>query len=293
MHSKYIDVMLDEAFKRVFSVEENMILLLNAVFKDRKIVSVTYEDKELFGWFTFGRRTVFDMYCKDDQGRHFIVEVQYRRQDNFINRSLVYSMYSLHKQVKRGKKYNYELTPVYLLALLDFVVEEFGEESFVHQFELRDNTTGELMTDKLKFIFIELPKFKASPNGKMTDEEKMVYFLKYSQHMDTRPDQFKDSVYDTLFETAEYEALTNKEKQKYDMLFWRNRDDRNADEYARKVAIKEGLAQGLAEGRAEGRAEGGKERSLEIAKNLVKLGIEDSKILEATGITQEQLNALK
>ena len=54
MHSKYIDVMLDEAFKRVFSVEENMILLLNAVFKDRKIVSVTYEDKELFGWFTFG-----------------------------------------------------------------------------------------------------------------------------------------------------------------------------------------------------------------------------------------------
>ncbi len=279
--------MLDEGFKRVFSVEENMILLLNSFFKDRKIVSVTYEDKEVFGWFTFGRKTVFDMYCKDEDGRHFIVEVQYRKQDNFINRSIVYSMFSVHKQVRRGRRYNYELTPVYLLALLDFEVEEFKGENFIHEFELRDSATGELMTDKLRYVFIELPKFQATLGSTMTDSEKIVYFLKYSQLMKTRPDQFKDRAYDALFQSAEYEAMSNKEKQKYDMLFWKNRDDRNADAYARRVAIAEGRAEGIAEGRAEGRAEASKEKSLEIAKNLLALGIDTETICKATGLAKE------
>lgn len=62
----------------------------------------------------------------------------------------------------------------------------------------------------------------------------------------------------------------------------------------------EGRAQGIAEGRAEeraqgiaeGRAEGELEKSLEIARNLLSLGIPVSQVLKATGLTQEQINKI-
>ena len=60
----------------------------------------------------------------------------------------------------------------------------------------------------------------------------------------------------------------------------------------RAQGIAEGRAEGKAQGIAEGRAEGELEKSLEIARNLLSLGIPVSQVLKATGLTREQINKI-
>ncbi|MCI6111801.1 MAG: hypothetical protein MR706_09380, partial [Prevotella sp.] len=55
---------------------------------------------------------------------------------------------------------------------------------------------------------------------------------------------------------------------------------------------EEGIAKGRAEGRAEGIDEGKKKEKMAIAKNLSSLGIPTSQIMQATGLTEEEINEL-
>ena len=54
-----------------------------------------------------------------------------------------------------------------------------------------------------------------------------------------------------------------------------------------------GRAEGEAKGRAEGRNEGRAEGRAEAARNLLRMGLEVSKIAEATGLSFEEIEALK
>ena len=74
-------------------------------------------------------------------------------------------------------------------------------------------------------------------------------------------------------------------------------DHRNAFRYvaaeARSEGIAEGEAKGRAEGEAKGRAEGEAKGRAEAARNLLRMGLEVSKIAEATGLSFEEIEALK
>lgn len=64
-------------------------------------------------------------------------------------------------------------------------------------------------------------------------------------------------------------------------------------EEATKKALTEGRAKGRAEGKAEGKAEGRAEGMLEVAKNLLSMDIPILQIMQATGLTQEQIKGLQ
>ena len=64
-------------------------------------------------------------------------------------------------------------------------------------------------------------------------------------------------------------------------------------EEATKKALTEGRAEGIAEGIAEGKAEGRAEGMLEVAKNLLSMDIPILQIMQATGLTQEQIKGLQ
>ena len=64
-------------------------------------------------------------------------------------------------------------------------------------------------------------------------------------------------------------------------------------EEATKKALTEGRAEGIAEGRVEGKAEGRAEGMLEVAKNLLSMDIPILQIMQATGLTQEQIKGLQ
>ncbi|WP_456276577.1 hypothetical protein [Bacillus sp. AK128] len=62
---------------------------------------------------------------------------------------------------------------------------------------------------------------------------------------------------------------------------------------AREKAKKEGREEGKAQGREEGRELGRREQKVETAKKLLQFNVSLEAIIEATGLTKEEINKLR
>ena len=60
-----------------------------------------------------------------------------------------------------------------------------------------------------------------------------------------------------------------------------------------KRGMEKGMAKGRAEGLAEGRAEGELSKGLTVARNLLAMGMSWTQIIQATGLTEDQLKQLQ
>ncbi len=67
------------------------------------------------------------------------------------------------------------------------------------------------------------------------------------------------------------------------------RDYRNILETARENGFAAGKTAGIAEGEAKGKAE----RTTEVARTMLTMGLSDEVILQATGLSDDELVSLK
>ena len=79
------------------------------------------------------------------------------------------------------------------------------------------------------------------------------------------------------------------ERYNYLLSYKAMRDAETNDETIRRAAMAEGEAKGRAEGEAEGEAKG----KADTARNLLRMGITPSQISEATGLSLEEIEALR
>ena len=70
------------------------------------------------------------------------------------------------------------------------------------------------------------------------------------------------------------------------------RDTYNQIEYARESGREEGHKVGKEEGLKEGREEGAKQKSFDIAKRMLEMGIDIETISELTGLTEKEISEL-
>ena len=95
IQDKYVNPYTDFGFKLLFGTAMNKELLisfLNALlFKEEVIKDVTYLNAEHLGTQEYDRRAVFDVYCENEKGEKFLVEMQRGEQQFFKDRSVFYS----------------------------------------------------------------------------------------------------------------------------------------------------------------------------------------------------------
>jgi predicted transposase/invertase (TIGR01784 family) len=88
---KYIDLLIDFAFKKIFGSEPNKDLLidfLNEVFRGRKqIIDLIYNKNEHPGDIKEEGAVIFDLLCTGDKGERFLIEVQRATQGYFKERA--------------------------------------------------------------------------------------------------------------------------------------------------------------------------------------------------------------
>ena len=125
---KYINPFTDYGFKKLFGEEPNKDLLLdflNELLKEEQgqIVDLTYLKTEQLGATEVDRKAIFDLYCENEKGEKFIVELQKSKQNFFKDRSLYYSTFPIREQAKRAD-WNFELKAIYTIGILDFVFDE-------------------------------------------------------------------------------------------------------------------------------------------------------------------------
>ena len=61
----------------------------------------------------------------------------------------------------------------------------------------------------------------------------------------------------------------------------------------RELAFTQGIEQGISQGRSEGIAQGSYQTKLETAKNLLGLGLSIENIAQATGLSKQEVEAIK
>jgi len=276
---KYINPFTDYGFKRLFGEEPNKDLLLdflNELLKEEEgeIKSISYIKTEQLGINELDRKAIFDLYCENEKGEKFIVELQKSKQNFFKDRTVFYSTFPIREQAKRAE-WNFELKAVYAIAILDFVFDEDKDQKdkFRYDVKLTDIETCKVFYDKLTFIYLEMPKFNKSIDELETRFEKWMYVIKNLSDIDDIPDLLKEHTFQKLFKVAEIANFNRDQLNAYEGSLKYYRDLNNTIETAKDEARKE--------------------VENEIAKNMI---IEDEpfeKISKFTGISIEKLALLK
>ncbi len=280
---RYINPFTDYGFKKLFGEEINKDLLLdflNELLKEEQgvIKNITYLKTEHLGASEVDRKAIFDLYCENEKGEKFIVELQKTKQNFFKDRTLYYSTFPIREQAKRTD-WDYELKAVYTIAILDFIFEaDKGDANkFRYDVKLKDNHTNKIFYNKLTFIYLEMPKFNKTVDELETRFDKWLYVIRNLNKLERVPDKLREQIFDKLFETAEIAKFTPDQVRSYEDSLKYYRDLKNSLDTARE----EGKMEGLLEGKLEGK--------LEIAFNALKKGLSIKDISELTGLSEKEI----
>ena len=300
---RYISLLTDFGFKRIFGTAPNKDLLinfLNSLFgKEQVIRDVKFLNSENVGDVYTDRKAIFDVYCENEHGEKFIVEMQNAYQKHFKDRSLYYSTFPIKEQAPKGADWDFKLAHVYVVALLNFDMHDdaFDEDSISHDVGLLDKQTKRVFNDKLTFKYVEIAKFDKPLDRLRTVYDKWLYALKNLPRLTDRPKELRDRVFDRLFEEAEIARFSTQELKEYEDSLKAYRDIKNSLDTAMEQGFEKGREvgreAGLAEGRVEGRAEGITSQRLETARSMLADGLPLEKIMRYTGLSKEEIGKLK
>jgi predicted transposase/invertase (TIGR01784 family) len=275
---KYINPFTDYGFKKLFGEELNKDLLLdflNELLREEQgqIKDLTYLKTEHLGTTDVDRKAIFDLYCENEKGEKFIVELQKTKQNFFKDRTVYYSTFPIREQAKRAD-WDYELKAVYTIAILDFVFDTDKDEpnKIRYDVKLTDIETKKIFYDKLTFIYLEMPKFNKSVDELETRFDKWLYVLRNLNKLDRVPEKLRERIFDKLFETAEISKFSQEQARFYEDSLKYYRDLKNSLDTAHD------------EGKIEGK--------IEIAKQMVNDNVDLNLIMKYTNLTKEEINNL-
>jgi predicted transposase/invertase (TIGR01784 family) len=290
MKARFINPFTDFGFKKIFGEEASKPLLidfLNALLPHNSpIVELTFKNSEQLGQTEFDRKAVYDIYCENERGEKFIVELQKARQNFFKDRTVYYSTFPIREQAERGE-WDYRLKAVYCVGILDFAFSDYDDPAergeVVHTVQLK-NQHGRVFYDKLTYLYVEMPHFTLREEQLRTRLDQWLYFIKHLEDFQQIPTMFRDAIFDQAFEKAELARLGPAELDRYEDSLKVYRDWNGV----LNTAFDDGKAEGLAEGEAKGKAEG----KAEVARQLKAMGVSASDIARATGLSIAQIEQL-
>ena len=275
---RYISLLTDFGFKRIFGTKPNKDLLidfLNSLFNGEQVVKdVTFLNSEHVGDVHTDRKAIFDVYCENEKGEKFIVEMQNASQQYFKDRSLYYATFPIREQAQKEAEWNYELKHVYVVALLNYNMSEpaFAKDTINHDIGLLDKQTHRVFNDKLTFKYVEISKFNKRIEELKTNYDKWLFVLQNLSRLDCQPEYLKTAVFNRLFAEAEIAKFTRAELREYEDSLKAYRDIKNSLDSAEE--------------------KGERKKAIEIAKNLLEMGMPIDNIMKATGLSLEEIAKL-
>lgn len=298
MLGRYVNPYTDFGFKKLFGTEMNKDLLisfLNALLHGEQVVEdITYLNNEQLGVAGADRKAIFDVYCQNDKGEKFIVEMQKAEQQFFKDRSVFYSTFPIREQGRPGG-WDYQLKAVYTIGILDFVFDDdYSDENFYHhEVKLIDTSTGKVFYDKLTFIYLEMPKFLKKEDELVTMFDKWMFVLKNLTLLMNRPSALQERIFERVFRVAEIAEFTPVERSEYEESLKVLRDLTNVIDTAALRGYEKGREEGREEGMEKGREAGILEEKRAIARNLKSLSLPIETIIQATGLSSGEIDSIE
>ena len=290
---KYLDPKADLTFKKIFGNHPaRLISLLNALLplsEEEQIHEIEYLPTELVPENNSYRYAIANILCTDAKSNKFCVVIR-MEWSNFFEHRVQFIASELYvnpaiKQVKYFAQY-----PTYSLNLINDTYK-YNTPDFIHNYHVvYDKDTHKVIED-LHFTFIELPKF--TPHS-IANKRMMVLWLRFLTEIN---EETKEVPADLLDEPEIGQAIkelevfdfTEVELRVYDK-FW---DSVRVEKTLQYDSYQQGMEKGMEKGMKKGMEKGMNQRSLEIARNLLSLGLPVTQITQATGLTEEEIKQMK
>ena len=237
-----------------------------------------------------------DIKAKDSKGDIILIEIQLTREWYYLQRVLYGVSKTITEHISLGSKYE-EVKKIYSINILYFDLGKgsdylyHGTTTFIgvhtnDELIVRKRDKDAIRTCSPTEIFPEYFLIRVNEFNEVakTPIEEWMDFLKNNHIKD-------DTVTPGLREAKEQLRvlqMNDAERKAYDdYLDTIRTQDSVLDTYR-----TEGLLEGRMIGHEEGREEGERNRSIAIAKEMIKMGLDKSIIKQATGLTDDEICSL-
>lgn len=228
---------------------------------------------------------VLDVLVTNKDGSKVNLEMQINNLVGVEERFAFYGFELFTEQFRKGKIYTDAKKTIGILILKNDYSRFKNYEDHILTWHLREKKYHDLiLTDKVELCIISLEKIKKKiANGEISDKEKISIWTKFL----LTPQELKE---DELEDNKEVKEAN----EKYNEIL--------EDDKTRRLAVKRHLAlmemaaaedDGFQKGKEEGTTKGRNEAQREIAKKLLKKGMDIEEIVEISGLTKEEIEKLK
>ena len=273
-----LDLKIDYVFKKIFSKPENnleLIEFLEAILHI-KIVKIEVKNAELPKDYKDQKLGVLDIRAHIND-----IEMQVSNGRTIINRNLAYSSNIMSGQLQVGEFYKDIKTVISIVILAENVFKRnsylneakliFTEPDPEYCVDMGYKGEEHILTEKLRYIYIELPKFLEKNPDMSTKLNQWLWLLVGREDMvkmASKENKLIENVVEDL------DTMSADENERFEA-------------FKRKVAIWESNML-----KQEGLEEGEAKKQNEIAKKMKEKGISIELIIETTGLSKEEVEAL-
>ena len=291
----------DRVFKLLLTSPDSkpvLIDLISAII-GQKVSNVEVRNNEVPPEDTDEKAERLDVNCVTDDGSQVDLEMQASRieevsdgnHQNLKGKSIYY-LCDLHSsQSAKGKRRYDKLARTYQVTFCSYTV--FPERvDYLNTYKLCNVQDGELLSDAIQIVYVELSKLKEiikKSVSDMTDMEKWAVFFQYASEPTER------ATVNKVIESKEALQMAG------DLLMSISKDERERAVFRSRRMYQTDLASNLAtaEDRGErrgieiGERRGAQNRSIEIARRMLHAGETVEKTVLYSGLTAEEVEALK
>ena len=289
MKGKYLNPKADMTFKLVFGEHPDLVMsLLNALLplpEDGQIESVEYLTPEMVPDNPAKKDSIVDVRCRDQQGRQFIVEMQLYWNEEFKRRVLLNASKAIVRQLDKGQDYSL-IQPVYCLSLVNDKAFDYETDEFYHDYAIVNVEHTDRHIEGLRFVFVELPKFKPQS---IAEKKMAVLWLRFlteiaEDTVEAPAELLENRDTSKALSIVEKSAMTEGQLYAYERFWLAVTDER----ILREAAIKKGYNEGWEKGIEKGI----EKNSIDIAKKMKLKGMPSDLIAEMTGLSVHVIDSL-
>ena len=293
----------DYLFKLLLGSEENKVCLQDLLecildIPAGTIADLELLDKELTKDEITDKTGILDVKLRLKDRTTIDIEIQNNWSAEFIPRTLFYWAKMYIEGFKEGEPY----TNLTRCITINLVSQGFKLHSEIHSmYSILERRTHKPLTDLLEVHFLDLAaaqkiEIQREPIEK---QQKLINWLRFIATEDKEERAMlatTSPILQMLNEKVDVLTLTPVERKLYESRMKLKSDIATISEVQFKSGLELGLSEGEARGESRGKsiglAEGSRQKALETAKNLLGIGLSIENIAKATGLSQEEVEAL-